>query len=145
MTRNNGNATAGRDEAGRFTAGNPGKAKGTRHKATQAVLALLDGEAEALTRKAVETALEGDTTALRLCLERIAPPRKDAPISFDLPKMETARDAATAAAAVLAAVAAGDLTPTEGAHVMALVETCRRTLETTEIEARVAALEEARK
>jgi hypothetical protein len=27
-------------------------------------------------------ALEGDTTALRLCLERIAPPRKDAPVCF---------------------------------------------------------------
>jgi len=32
----------------------------------------LEGEAEALTRKAVELALEGDVTALRLCLDRIA-------------------------------------------------------------------------
>jgi hypothetical protein len=37
----------------------------------------LDGEAEALTRKAIERALEGDTTALRLCLDRLLPPRKD--------------------------------------------------------------------
>jgi hypothetical protein len=55
--------------------------------------------------------------------------------------METARDAARAAGAVLEAVAAGELTPNEGAHLMALVETYRRTLETTELEARVAALE----
>jgi hypothetical protein len=55
--------------------------------------------------------------------------------------METARDAAKAAGAVLDAVALGDLTPTEGAHIMGLVETYRRTLEATEIEARVAALE----
>lgn len=138
MTRN-----SGRNADGTFATGNPGKIKGTRHKATRAVLALLDGEAEALTRKAVEAALEGDTTALRLCLERIAPPRKDAPVSFALPPMESARDTAKAAAAVLGAVAVGDLTPIEGAHIMALVETYRRTLETTEIEARLAALEGA--
>jgi hypothetical protein len=108
-----------------------------------AALALLDGEAEALTGEAVRLALEGEATALRLCLERIAPPRRDAPVQFDLPRMETARDAATSAGAVLAAVADGELTPSEGAKVMALVETFRRTLETSELEARVAALEAA--
>jgi hypothetical protein len=135
------NRKSGRDTAGRFGPGNPGKPAGARHKATQAALALLDGEAGALTRKAVEMALEGDTTALRLCLERIAPPRRDAPVQFTLPRMETARDAAMAAGAVLEAVAAGELTPTEGAHLMGLVEAYRRALETTELEARVAALE----
>ena len=139
--RNNGNTTGGRDAAGRFTAGNPGRPPGARHKATRAALALLEGEAEGLTRKAVEIALDGDTTALRLCLERIAPPKRDAPVTFDLPPMQSAADAARAAAAVLDAVAMGDLTPTEGAHVMSLIETFRRTLETTELEARVAALE----
>ena len=91
--------------------------------------------------KAVELALEGDTTALRLCLERIAPPRKDAPMTFDLPPMNSAADAAQAAGAVLNAVADGDLIPTEGAHIMALVETYRRTLETSSLEVRVLALE----
>ena len=132
---------SGRNTDGTFAAGNPGKPRGARHKATQAVLALLDGEAEALTRQAVKMALDGDGAALRLCLERIAPPRKDAPVQFNLPRMETARDAAKAAGAVLEAVAEGDLTPTEGAHIMALVETFRRTLETSELEARVVALE----
>jgi len=136
MTRKNG-----RNADGTFGLGNPGKPKGTRHKATRAALALLDGEAEALTRQAVTLALEGDTTALRLCLERIAPAKRDAPVTFDLPPMQSAADAAKAAGAVLDAVALGDLTPTEGAHIMGLVETYRRTLETTELEARVAALE----
>jgi len=139
MTRKNG-----RNTDGTFGPGNSGRPSGSRHKATMAALAMLDGEAEALTRQAVTMALGGDTTALRLCLERIAPPRRDAPVTFDLPPMETARDAAKAAGAVLGAVADGDLTPTEGAHIMALVETYRRTLETTELEARLAALEGAR-
>lgn len=141
MTDRNNGGTTGRDGAGRFTEGNPGRPRGARHKATQAALALLDGQAQALTQKAINAALGGDTTALRLCLERIAPPRRDAPVAFDLPRMETACDAAKAAGAVLEAVAAGELTPQEGAHIMALVETYRRTLETTELEARVAALE----
>jgi hypothetical protein len=106
-----------------------------------AALALLEGEADRLTRKAVEVALEGDVTALRLCLERIAPPRKDAPVTFALSPMRTAGDAAKAAGAVLEAVAEGDLTPTEGAHVMGLVDAYRRTLEAAEFEARLAALE----
>ena len=133
---------SGRNTDGTFGPGNSGKPKGTRHKATQAALALLDGEAEALTRQAVTMALGGDATALRLCLERIAPPRRDAPVTFDLPPMETARDAAKAAGAVLGAVAHGDLTPTEGAHIMALVETYRRTLETSDLEARLRYMEE---
>ena len=139
MTRN-----SGRNTDGTFGPGNPGKPQGARHKATQAALALLDGQAEALTQKAVETALAGDTAALRLCLERIVPPRKDAPVTFALPPMTAAADAAKGAAAVLAAVAIGDLTPTEGAHVMGLIETYRRTLETSELEARLAALEDGR-
>ena len=141
MTDRNNGETTGRDASGRFTEGNPGRPRGARHKATRAALALLDGEAEALTRQAVTMALGGDATALRLCLERIAPPRKDAPVTFALPPMQSAADAAKAAGAVLEAVAEGDLTPLEGAHIMGLVETYRRTLETSELEARVAALE----
>lgn len=131
----------GRTTDGRFSSGNSGRPAGSRHKATMAALELLDGEAEALSRKAVEMALAGDTTALRLCLERVAPPRKDAPVTFPMPRMTCARDAAGAAAAVLEAVSEGSLTPTEGAQVMGLVDAYRRTLETSELEARVAALE----
>ena len=136
MTRN-----SGRNSDGTFGPGNPGKPRGARHKATVAALALLDGEADRLTRRAVDLALYGDVTALRLCLERIAPPRKDVPVTFDLPPMRSAGDAAKAAGAVLEAVAEGELTPIEGAHVMGLVDAYRRTLEASDLEARLAALE----
>jgi hypothetical protein len=141
---NNG-TTSGRDARGRWASGpgNRGRPKGARHKATVAALALLDGEAEALTRRAIELALEGDVTALRLCLERLVPPRRDAPVAFALPAMRTARDAAQAAGGVLEAVADGTLTPAEGQAIMGLVEAFRRTLETSELEARIRALEEA--
>jgi hypothetical protein len=131
----------GRSADGTFANGNAGRPKGARNKATQAVLALLEGEAEALSRKAVELALAGDSVALRLCLDRIAPPRKDSPVQFAIPRMTTAHDATQAAGGVLEAVADGELTPAEGAQVMALVDSFRRVLETSELELRVAALE----
>ena len=144
MDRNNGIKTDVRNPDGTFGPGNPGRPQGARHKVTKAIEDLLQGEADGLTRKAIDMALEGDTTALRLCLERIAPARKDAPISFDLPPIANASEAAQAAAAVVRAVANGDITPLEGATVMGLVENYRRVLETSEFEARIAALEEAK-
>ena len=132
----------GRKTDGTFSNGNPGRPKGSRHKTTLAIQALLDGEGEALTRKAIDMALAGDTTALRLCLERIAPPRKDAPVRFDLPPMEGAANAAAAMGAILASVASGDLTPSEATSLAGLVEAYRKALEATELETRIKTLED---
>ena len=141
MARNSGKNTDFRNPDGTFAVGNPGKPKGSRHRATQAVQALIEDQSDAITQKAVEMALEGDTTALRLCIERIAPARKDAPIEFDLPSMNSAHDAAQAASAILAEVASGSITPLEGTSVMGLVEQYRRTLEASDLERRIEALE----
>lgn len=132
----------GRNADGTFGPGNEGKPRGARHKATRAALELLDGEAEALSRKAIELALGGDTVALRLCLERIAPPRKDSPVRVELPEIHAAADSAEAISAIISAVASGQLTPTEGSAMTVLIEAHRRTLEVTELEARLAAMEE---
>jgi hypothetical protein len=125
----------GRNTAGQFAAGNSGRPKGSRNKATIAIESLLQGQAEALTQTAVTKALEGDSVALRLCMERIAPAPKDQPVSFSLPIMKNALDASEAAGSVLTAVSEGELTP------MGLIDSYRRTLELTEIEHRLQALE----
>src|SRR5580700_3153276 len=91
------------------TSGNPkGRPRGSRNGTTMATEVLLDGEAERLTRMAVDKALAGDRLALRLCLERILPPRRDRPIAFDLPEIATVGDAVKASSAVLSACAAGN-------------------------------------
>ena len=131
----------GRNTAGQFTAGNSGRPKGSRNKATIAIESLLQGQAEALTQTAITKALDGDSIALRLCMERIAPAPKDQPVSFSLPKMKNALDASEAARSVLAAVSEGQLTPIEATRVMGLIDSYRRTLELTEIEQRLQALE----
>jgi hypothetical protein len=96
---------AGKKQDGRFKkgqSGNPcGMRRGSRHRATLAAEKLLDGEAH----KCIELAKNGDTTALRLCLERLIPPRKDRPIAFDLPAFSKASDAASAMSGLLQAVA----------------------------------------
>jgi hypothetical protein len=125
----------------RFKPGNPGKPKGARSRATLAVEALLNGEAEMLTRTAIDKALEGDTVALRLCLERLAPPRKDSPITIELPPITTAGDVVIASAAVLSAVGAGEISPDEAGRVMALLTAHKNIVETGDLESRIAALE----
>lgn len=141
MSRKNGSKTDDRNTDGTFASGNAGKPKGARHKVTLAVEAMLEGQQEALTQAAIDKALDGDVTALRLCIDRIAPTRKDAPISFDLPEIETAENAANAARAILRALSDGEVTPLEAASVMGVIEQFRRTLETTDLERRITALE----
>jgi hypothetical protein len=123
--------------------GNPdGRPKGALNKATLASQALLEGEAEALTRLVVELAKTGNPVALRLCLERLLPPRKDRPITFALPKLEGAEDFPQALKAILEAVARGEITPGEGHTLMAMVDVFRKGLEITDHEARITQLEE---
>jgi hypothetical protein len=103
---------------------------------------LLEGEVEALTRKAVELALAGDIPALRLCLERLLPPCKGRLIELGLPAVRSAQQVPAAFAALLAALAGGKVTTEEAQAVASLLEQYRRALETADLEQRVAALED---
>ncbi len=116
----------GRQTGGRFASGNNigrGRSEGSRNKASLAVDALLDGEAEALTRKAIDLALDGDTVALRLCLERLCPPRRDRSVRIKMARMETPQDVLGAIATVVGAVARGAITPSEGQALASLRNT----------------------
>jgi hypothetical protein len=124
--------------------GNPaGRPKGSRNKALLALQALLDGEADEIGRKAVEMAKTGDTAAMRLVMERLLPPRKDRPIMFTLPKLETAADAVKATAALVEAVSVGDITPGEASELSKLVEGFTKAVELHEIQQRLEKLEAA--
>lgn len=141
--------TTGKQQAGgkfrRGQSGNPsGRPAGARHKVTRAIEALLEGQADALTQKAIDMALGGDGPALRLCLDRIAPPRKDMPVSFALPPIKSAADTVAASSSLLDAVAAGEVTPDEAGRVMALLTSHRALVETGDLEQRIEALETKR-
>jgi hypothetical protein len=128
-------------KAGR--SGNPkGRPKGALNKVTLAAQALLDDEAEVLTRKALELAMAGNPMALRLCLERLLPPRKDRPINITLPPLKEAKDIPSALGAILAAVAEGAISPGEAQSLTGILDAYRKGLDFTNIEARLTALEE---
>lgn len=124
--------------------GNPaGKAKGTRNRTTVALEKILQDEAESITRKAIELAQSGDTVALRLCMDRLIPVRKDRPITFTLPQIETAADLTKATGALLEGVANGEITPSEAAELSKLVEAHTKAIEAVDLATRLTALEQA--
>lgn len=140
MTENSGQIQ-GKFQKGQ--SGNPaGKPKGARHKTTLAVQALLDGEAENITRKAIEAAMAGDITAIRLVLERILPARKDSPITLELPAISNSSNVVELMQAVLDAVSNGEITPLEANALAGVVEQWRKTYESKELADRLALLEE---
>ena len=139
--RNYGENTDRQGRPGAFQYGNPGRPRGARNKSTLAAMALLEGEAEALTRKAVELALGGDTVALKLVLDRILP--RERPVALNLP-LRTLGDLDRATEVIRTALARGRISPSEMGVLVGLVEARRRLLETTELEQRIAVLELAR-
>ncbi|MBZ0265261.1 DUF5681 domain-containing protein [bacterium] len=135
----------GRKTQNRFQAGesgNPnGRPSGSRNKASLAVEELLEGELEGLTRKAIELALEGNIQALRLCLDRLCPPKKDRKVSFAIPEVQTTSDVVKALSAITKAVSLGELTTQEGQAVASIMEHYRKAIELEEVEKRLTELE----
>jgi len=133
-------------QANRFQkgiSGNPnGRPKGSRNAATLVAEALLAGEAEKLTRKCIDLALDGDPIALRLCMERIYPARKDRPVEFSLPPINTARDAADVMSSVMNAVAAGQLTPADASELSKVVACTVKSFEAAEFTDSLARMDE---
>jgi len=126
--------------------GNPkGKPKGVIHKATRAALALLEGDREAITQVCVDKAKDGDLMAVKLILDKLIPNAKERRLSIKLPEVEGAAKLPAMLAAVLDAVASGELTPGEGQTITAMLEAYRKSVELNEIEARIRALEGNRK
>jgi Family of unknown function (DUF5681) len=104
--------------------GNPkGRPRGLTNHSTRAAAILLDGEAEVLTRKAIELALAGDAAALRLCLDRIVAPRREQPWEIDLPKIRRPADIASAMAALIGAAARGKITAGQAFALSQTIET----------------------
>lgn len=131
-----------RFEKGR--SGNPaGKPVGTRNRATEVAEKLLAGEIEDVARAVVESAKAGDMTAAKIILDRIAPARKDRSVKINFPTMVGAAGLVSAFDALLKAVAAGEITPSEGHGLANLLEARRKAMETDEFSKRIAALEQA--
>jgi hypothetical protein len=117
--------------------GNPtGKPKGALNKTTMAVQKMLDGEAENLTRTAIELAKDGNVIAMRLCMERIMAPRKDRPEPFVLSENGLLEQVQT----ILRQVADGELTPMVASEIVGIIATAAKVEEIDSLRAEVTAL-----
>jgi len=122
--------------------GNPaGRPRGARNQATLLMQNLLADDAEAIGRKAIEMAKAGDLAAIRLCMDRLAPVRKDEPVAFELPPIEKPADIITATASIVAAVAAGELTPSQAAELSKVIDVHVRALDSKGFDERLGNLE----
>jgi hypothetical protein len=137
-SRNNAPKTRGRP----FARGNPGRPKGARHRVTALAEKLMQADVKAIVEAVVTAARNGDMTAARIVLDRIAPARRDSTVRFNLPKIESVEDIVSAMGAVLAAVASGEISPGEGQAIAALLGQQRQAFETAELTERLEAMPE---
>ena len=143
------NAETVRDQRGRFLRGNPG-GPGNPHVRRQSEYQTAVQEAvtperlAVLMRQVLKAALEGDMTAARVVFDRVlGKPGTESsePLSLDLPQVTTAQDVLAAGSRVVTALGAGEITAEEAMKLMAIIETLRRTIETADLEVRLAELE----
>lgn len=118
-----------------------GRPKGSRHKITILAEKLMSEDVEGVVNSVVKAAKEGDMQAARVILDRIAPPRKDATISIDLPVINTIEDAATAMGLIVHAAANAEIGLSEADALTKLVQGMSQALEMSEVTKRIAALE----
>lgn len=142
MTDRKSGINAGRDPRGRFAAGNRGKPKGTKHRATRIALELFESGVQSIAATVIEQAQAGDLTAARIVLDKILVNAKERLIELpDLPDTRTAAGVSEAQQKILEAVAAGVITPGEASTLSGIVEAHRKAIETVELEQRIGQLE----
>jgi len=119
--------------------GNPaGKPKGAKDKRT-ALRSMLEPHKDALIKVVVEKALSGDTTALRICLDRLIAPMRSNPIRIS----KFAGSLAERGDQVMTSIGKGEIGIDEAASLMAVLQSQARIIEATELDKRIAALEQA--
>lgn len=124
--------------------GNPrGKPKGAINKTTRLALELFEGGIKNIAEVVIKQAQDGDLTAARLVLDKLVPNARERAVELPgLPSTENPAGVAEAQAAILQAVASGDLTPGEAATLSGIVENRRKAIETQELEQRIRAIEQ---
>jgi Family of unknown function (DUF5681) len=135
-----------RSNTGKFVPGrsaNPaGRKKGAKNRKTIIAEKLLAGvDVAAILAKLERQAKKGDTAAARLILDRALPARRGLPIAIKLPAIKTAQDCVAAMSVVMGALAAGRISTIEASELSNVIDATRRTIETIDIETRLAAIE----
>ena len=124
--------------------GNPsGRPQGSRNKATLIAEQLIDGQAEELVKMCITMAKNGDTTAMKIMMDRLIPPRRERSIQLALPDVKTPKDVLNVIGTVIKSIGDGKLDADQAKTLAGILEVQRKSIETVEIEQRITALEKA--
>lgn len=141
LPSNNG----GRTTQGRFSHGNKfgkGRPQGSRNAVSLFIDQLLEVEAEPITSKLVDMAMNGNITAIRLCMDRISPVKKGSTVMLDILPIQNISDTVLAMGMIISAVANGEITTREAIDLTAVIETYRKVIETRDISLRIQEIKE---
>jgi hypothetical protein len=129
-----------------FLAGNKmgrGRPRGSLNKSSSPGQDVLNEYAAKLMLKCISMAGQGDIGAMRLCLERILPVRRDALVRVSLPRIGTAQDVNKAAEKVMQGMGRGKITATDGEKMMNVLQMRSHIIDSVKVESRIAELEES--
>ena len=146
ITTDGSGDTAPRRANGRFRKGQSGNRKGrpqgSRNAMSLLAESLLDGEAQAIMRTLIDRAKEGEPAALRLCVERLLPVKRERVVTIDLPPINCPADAKRALASIIAAAAQGHVSPSEASQFSEMIDAYLRACGATELADRLDQVEQ---
>lgn len=122
--------------------GGPGRPKGRKNNTTLEVQQLLGENAKALTTKCIVLAMQGQPAALRLCMDRLIAPHRDAHVRFGGTQIKTAADVDRALERTWKLIARGEIAPAEGESLARILMVRKAMIETAEFDERLRRLEE---
>lgn len=101
--------------------GNPRGRPSRAHKAAYVAHALFDRKTAELVDRAIGWGQGGDKAMLRMYLQRMVPPRTEAPVWLNVPPIENRDDVRRALLAVANGVAQGDIASAQGERLVRLL------------------------
>lgn len=114
-----------------------------RKPGSEVVRQLLEPHRADLVQKAVSLALAGDSTALRICIDRLAPPPRAESPKVSIPALANAPTLSAKSEAIIGAVAAGDLSADTASMLLQAMAAACKVVECEDFERRLRALEAA--
>lgn len=120
-----------------------GRPEGSRNRVSISAMNLLKNEEIALSRRAIEAAMNGNVQMLQFCLTRILPPPpKDEAIKLEgMPSCVDMNSAQSLSSYVLKQIAGGKLSPSQANVISGIVERHIRCLQVTDLEQRLQLIE----
>jgi len=137
--------TDGRDDQGRFGAGNPGRPRGARNRANVVAGSIIDDSIGEIAEKCVQLAKEGDRQCLLALLRLRIPAQRERLVEepIKLPALATSKDALTALRIIADGAARGEIDRDHVRLLVAIVEAFLKCLEIVDLDERIRALEAA--